>query len=90
MESEENLRDTRKIVGKKNCFRETSLFTEEQVTFIVMKFEDLKSMKLVQRSFRKEFYPKNPRKVPYILAFYRIVKRFKEEESVHPMDLYGK
>ena len=45
---------------------------------------------MVQRAFRKEFYPKNPRQVPKIRAFTRILQRFKEESALRPQVPVGR
>ena len=65
-------------------FRKNSPFNGEQAAFILTKYEQSKSIKEVQRAFRKGFYPKNPREVPNILAFTRIMQRFKEESALRP------
>ena len=65
-------------------FRKNSPFNGKQAAFILSKYEEFKSIKEVQRAFRKEFYPKKPRQVPNILAFTRILKRFKEESALRP------
>ena len=65
-------------------FRKNSPFNRQQVSFIVVKYEQSKSIKAVQRAFRREFYPKSTRKVPNILSFTRTLKRFKEETALWP------
>ena len=65
-------------------FRKNSPFNGKQAAFILSKYEELKSIKEVQRAFRKEFSPKKPREVLNILAFTRIIKRFKEESALRP------
>ena len=65
-------------------FRKNSPFNGEQAAFILIKFEQSKSIKEVQRAFRKGFYTKNLREVPNILAFTRIMQRFKEESALRP------
>ena len=63
-----------------NChFRKYSLFNGQQASYIIVKYEQWKSINDVQRAFRREFYPKALCKGPNNLAYTRILKRFKEE-----------
>ena len=66
-------------------FKKNSPFLKEEATFIIMKFAEAKSMKKIQWLFRSKFFPKNPRKVPDIWTFYRVIERFKEEGTSHPL-----
>ena len=43
---------------------------------MIFKFGELKNVKEVQRAFRLEFCPKNPRSVPNYMAFKRLLDRF--------------
>ena len=65
-------------------FRKNSPFNGEQAAFILTKYEQSKSVEEVQRAFRKGFYPNNPREVPNILGFTRIMQRFKEKSALRP------
>ena len=65
-------------------FNKCSPFNQEQATFIVFKFGELQSIKRTQRAFRMKFFPKHPRRVPDILAFRRILDRFKNHATVKP------
>ena len=49
----------------------TSPFNKEQVTWVIFKFGELTNVKKVQRAFRWEFCPKNPRNVPNYMTFKR-------------------
>ena len=55
-----------------------------QGAFILTKFGQPKSIKEVQRPFRKKFYLKNPRQFPNILAFTRNLQGIKEESALRP------
>ena len=68
-------------------FKKNYPFLKEEATFIIMKFAEAKSMKKIQWLFRSKFFPKNPRKVPDIWTFYRVIERFKEEGTSHPVIL---
>ena len=72
------------IPSPNRCFRKNSPFNGQQAAFILTEYVQSKSIKEVQRKFRKEFYPNNPREVPNILAFTRILKRFQEESALRP------
>ena len=72
------------ISQQRRGFKKNSPFSKEQATFIIMKFSEVKSMKKVHRLFKTRFFPKSPRKVPDIRAFYRVVERFKSEGTSHP------
>ena len=65
-------------------FRVDSPFSKEQSAFIIFEFGRLQSLKLVQREFRKKYFPQNPRQVPRLNAFLRLVDRFKKEAAVRP------
>ena len=67
------------ICSPNRRFRKNSPFNGEQAAFILTKYEQSKSIKEVQRAFRKGFYPKNLCEAPNILAFTRNMQRFKEE-----------
>ena len=55
-------------------------FSNEEATFIVMKFADVTSIKNNQKLLRSKFFPKKPRNVPDIWAFYRFIERFNKKE----------
>ena len=42
------------------------------------------SAPLVRRAFRLEFFPSNPRRVPLLNAFHKLVKRFVEDAAGRP------
>ena len=72
------------------CSRKNSSFNWKQGAFILAKYEQSKSIKEVQRAFRKKFHPKNLRQVPNILTFTRILLRYKEESALLPQVAAGK
>ena len=73
-----------KCAAQVTNFKKYSPFNGQYALFIIVKYEQSKSIKKIQRAFRREFYPKAPRKVPNIVAFTRILKRFKEETALEP------
>ena len=70
-------------------FRLDTPFSKEQSAFIIFEYGRLQSLKLVQREFRKKYCPKNPRQVPRLTAFFRLVDRFKNEAAVRPKVSHG-
>lgn len=44
----------------------------------------------IRRAFAKQFYPKNPRNVPNIRTFQRVVKKLQEHASAYPRTAPGK
>ena len=58
-----------------------SPFTPEQETWIVLKYGELQSLISVRRLFRKEFKV-TPQHIPTLMAFSRVVTRFKETGCV--------
>ena len=53
-----------------------SSFSPDQLTWIIYKYGELKSVVSVMRAYRKQFYPKNPYLVPSKASFYRVLDRF--------------
>ena len=53
-----------------------SPFNQEQVSWIILKFGELKCISAVKRAFGTKFYRGYPRKVPKLLAFKRPIDRF--------------
>ena len=72
------------MMGPKRSFRFNSPFSTEQCAFVIFEYGRLQSLKLVQREFRKKYFPKNPREVPRLMAFHRLVERFKKDAAVRP------
>ena len=70
--------------------KSNSPFTKEQASWIVLKYGELKSLTRVRRAFRLNFFRDKSRKVPDILAFKRLVQRFKESGSVRPVQTPGR
>ena len=77
------------VRSPKRSFRLNSPFSKEQCTFIIFEYGRLQSLKMVQRAFRKKFFPKNPRKVPKLHAFSRLVERFQKDAAVRPKTTPG-
>lgn len=71
-------------VSPKRKFRINFPFTKKESTFIIFKYGECKSISKVRRAFRMAFFPTNPRKVPKLTAFHRVVDRFKTDASVRP------
>ena len=65
-------------------FQANSPFTKEQKSWVVTKFSELKSIALVKRSFRQQFCPRKPRRVPRPNAFHRLIERFERERATWP------
>ena len=72
------------ICSPSRHFRKNSPFNGQQTSFIIVKYEQSKSIKDVQRTFRRKFHSKVPRKVHNILASTGILKYFKEETALRP------
>ena len=72
------------VRSPKRSFRLNSPFSTEQCAFVIFEYGRLQSLKLVQREFRKKYFPKNPREVPRLMAFHRLVERFKKDAAVRP------
>ena len=66
-------------------YKQNSPFTQEQASWIVLKFGELKKVTDVRRAFRRKFFLKHPRNVPGLKAFQRLIERFATEGSVHPI-----
>lgn len=65
-------------------FRKDSPFSKEQASWIIPKFGEIKSLSKLRRAFRRKFFPKNPRCVPDLKAFQRLVTRFDASAAVRP------
>ena len=57
---------------------------------IVLKFGELKSPSKVRRAFRKKYFPSNPRQVPHIRVFYRLIKEFENHGTVQHLPITGR
>ena len=66
-------------------FQSNSPFTKDQSTWVILQSDKLKTLSAVRRAFRLKFFPKNPKQVPKLEAFRRIIKRFKDSGSVRPI-----
>lgn len=51
-------------------------FSDDQVTWIVYKYGELKSISMVMRAFRLHFHPTSHRPMPSRCAFVNLIKRF--------------
>ena len=65
-------------------FRSTGPFSKDEAKWVILKYEELKSVQNVRRAFRKQFYPSHPKKVPGRWAFERLLERFKDTGSLKP------
>ena len=72
-------------MARKNQFilRKNSSFNIEESTFVVQKYGELKHTTFVRRAFATKFHPKCPRKVPQLVQFERLLKRFEKTDDVH-------
>ena len=61
----------------------SSPFSSEEETWIILDYGTLKNTLLVRRAFSIQF-KKNPKNIPDIMAFNRLIKRFKDEGDVKP------
>lgn len=66
-------------------FQKNSPFRKEQTSWVITKFAELGKLTLVRRAFRQKFFPRNPRGVPPLLSFQRLVKRFQETGATRPV-----
>ena len=64
--------------------RKNSPFTEEQQTFIILKYGEVGSISQVKRAFGTRFHPKHPRNAPSFCQIQRVVDRFLTTGSVNP------
>ena len=71
------------MAGQSKFRYSNSAFTEEQETFIILKYGEVGCITQVKRSFGTRFFPKNPRKVPHHYQFHRLVDRFLKTGSVN-------
>ena len=71
-------------------FRRNSPFSKEQASWIVLKYGELKSLTQVRRAFRLHFFRDSNRNVPNLLAFNRLIQRFKVTASVRPAKTPGR
>ena len=53
-----------------------SPFSGDQLTWIIYKYGELKSLSLVMRAFRLEFLPSYPLAMPNRRSFVRVIQRF--------------
>lgn len=65
----------------KRASLEKSPFNGEQVSWIILKYGELKNVSAVKRAFSTQFYKHHPREVPNYMAFKRIIDRFLESEG---------
>ena len=63
--------------------RSNSPFCDEEETWIILEYGALRCALAVRRTFRN-FFKKNPRDIPPLNAFKRLIKRFIEEGEVKP------
>ena len=54
----------------------SSSLSQEQKTFIILKYGETKDFGTIRRAFATKFYPKHPRLVPSLQVFRRLVVRF--------------
>ena len=59
-------------------------FTKEQSSWVIIKYGEVKSHILVRRAFRNKFFPENPRQVPALMAFSRLISRFEKDAAIRP------
>lgn len=65
--------------------RRDSPFSNEQASWVVLKFGELKSVLEVRRAFRREFFPNEPRYVPQLKTFRRLIQRFQGTGATRPI-----
>ena len=63
--------------------RSNSPFCDEEETSIILEYGALRCALAVRRKFRN-FFKKNPRDIPPLNAFKRLIKRFIEKGEVKP------
>ena len=67
-----------KVKSPKRASLKTSPFTAEQVTWVILKYGELKQVRAVQRAFATHFYRKKYREVPNYMAFKRLINWFEQ------------
>ena len=67
-----------------------SAFTKEELAFITRQFGKNQAASTIRRAFRVKFCPKNPRNVPKVRAFSRVIARLQDNGSAHPRPAPGK
>ena len=70
--------------------RQNSPFSHDQASWVILKFGELNSLSDVRRAFRLKFFPKNPRYVPDLKAFKRLVQRFETSGATRPLTPRGR
>ena len=73
--------------------RKNLSFNIEEATFVVQKYGELQHTMLVRRAFATKFHSKCPRKVPRLVQFERLLKRFnclKKTGAIHRIAPPGK
>ena len=65
--------------------RHNSPFSHDEAGWVILKFGEIKNLSDVRRAFRLEFFPKNPRGVPQLKAFERLVMRFETSRATRPL-----
>ena len=68
-------------------FRKNSLFNGQQASFFIVKYKQSKSIKEVQRAFRRKFYPKAPRKDAQYLGIHKNFETFHRRNCSSSDDL---
>ena len=70
--------------------RQNSPFSHDQASWVILKFGELNNLSDVRRAFRLKFFPKNPRYVPDLKAFKRLVQRFETSGATRPLTPRGR
>ena len=70
--------------------RQNLPFSHNQASWIILKLGELKNLNDVRRAFQLKLFPKNPRYVPDLKAFKRLVQRFETSEATWPPTSLGR
>ena len=70
--------------------RQNSPFSNDETSWVILKFGEIKNLSDVRRAFRLEFLPKNPRGVPQLKTFKRLVRCFETSGVTCPLTPRGR
>ena len=73
---------------RRSC--QNSQFSHDEASWVILKFGEIKNLSDVRRAFRLELFPKNPRGVPQLKAFERLVRRFETSGATRPLTPRGR
>ena len=76
--------------GPQHRFRLNAALTKAESTWIISKYGEVKSLILLRRAYRQHFHPKNPKRVPELSTFLKLINRCTDHASVQTVTPPGK